>query len=209
MNLSQLNDLDLGNVGAWPGPAKALAMLVLAGGILAAGYALDTRGMREELAGVQAQEADLLAEFGKRQTVIANLEAYRAQLSEMQDSLDSMLRQLPTGTEMPDLLEDISNTGVINGLVFDRFKPESEAPQEFYATQPISIRARGTYHQFGAFLSGVSALPRIVTVGTVAIVRPEKKDTRQSSAGAPELVLEATLNTYRYRDEFTTGGNQK
>ncbi len=209
MNLSQLNDLDLGNVGAWPAAAKALAMLVLSAGILAAGYALDTRGMRDELASVQSQEGDLLKEFSRRQTVIANLDAYRAQLAEMQESLDSMLRQLPTSTEMPDLLEDISNTGIINGLVFDRFKPEAEVPQEFYATQPISIRARGTYHQFGAFLSGVSALPRIVTVGNVAIVKPEGKDVRADASGAPELVLEATLNTYRYRDEFGGEGSQK
>lgn len=207
MNLSQLNDLDLANVGAWPTAAKALAMVVLTAGILAAGYALDTRGMRDELTSVQSQEAALLQEFSRRQTVIANLDAYRAQLAEMQDSLDSMLRQLPTGTEMPDLLEDISNTGIVNGLVFDRFKPEAEVPHEFYATQPISIRARGTYHQFGAFLSGVSALPRIVTVGNVAIIKGDSKDVRTGASGAPELVLEATLNTYRYRDEFSGEGS--
>jgi type IV pilus assembly protein PilO len=184
-------------------------LLLLAAAILAAGYALDTRGMRDQLASVQGQEANLLTEFAKRQTVIANLDAYRAQLDEMQESLDSMLRQLPTGTEMPDLLEDISNTGTLNGLVFDRFKPEPEAPQEFYATQPISIRARGTYHQFGAFLSGVSALPRIVTVGNVAITKPDGKDSKTRVGGAPELVLEATLNTYRYRDEFSTEVKKK
>ena len=209
MNLSDLNELDLSSVGSWPPAAKAVAMLVLTAGILAAGYALDTQGMRDELAKVQSQEADLVKEFSKRQTVIANLDAYRAQLEEMQDSLDSMLRQLPTSTEMPDLLEDISNTGILNGLVFDRFKPEPEVPQEFYATQPISIRARGTYHQFGAFLSGVSALPRIVTVGNVSISKPNGNSTRMGAGGAPELILEAILNTYRYRDEFAAEGKKK
>ena len=195
MNLSDINDLQLDNVGAWPLAAKAAVMALLFGAVLTAGYMLDTRDQREALARVQAEEPQLLSEFLKKQKVIANLEAYRAQLAEMEESLQSMLRQLPTKTEMPDLLEDISNTGLINGLTFDRFKPEGEAPKEFYAVQPLSIRARGTYHQLGAFLSGVSALPRIVTEGNLKI------DSAKNEENLDELVLETNLNTYRYLDD--------
>ena len=202
MNISELNDLDLTDIGNWPAVGKAAVLVLIMAAVIGAGYYFDTQHMRLQLQQVQGEEQKLLKEFHKRQRVIANLEAYRAQLAEMEKSLASMLRQLPTRTEMPDLLEDISNTGLINGLVFDRFKPESERPQEFYATQPISIRARGTYHQFGAFLSGVSALPRIVTVGNLKIGNGKKgagndKDDRETE----ELVLEASLNTYRYLDE--------
>lgn len=201
MNLSDINDLQLDNVGAWPVAAKIAIVVLLFSAVLTAGYMLDTRDQREALARVQAEEPTLLAEFLKKQKVIANLEAYRAQLAEMEQSLKSMLRQLPTRTEMPDLLEDISNTGLINGLTFDLFKPEGEAPREFYAVQPLSIRARGTYHQLGAFLSGVSALPRIVTVGNLKINAGAK------TTDEDELVLEANLNTYRYLDD-DTGGTQ-
>jgi type IV pilus assembly protein PilO len=195
MNLSDINDLQLDNVGSWPLAAKAAVMALLLSAVLTAGYMLDTRDQREALERVQAEEPRLLAEFLKKQRVIANLEAYRAQLAEMEESLQSMLRQLPTRTEMPDLLEHISNTGLINGLTFDRFKPEAEAPKEFYAVQPLSIRARGSYHQLGAFLSGVSALPRIVTVGNLKI------DSAKNAENPDELVLETNLNTYRYLDD--------
>jgi len=202
MNLSDLNDLQLDNVGGWPVAAKIAIMALLFGAVLTAGYMLDTRDQREALAKVQAEEPGLLAEFLKRQKVIANLEAYRAQLAEMEQSLQSMLRQLPTRTEMPDLLENISDTGLMNGLTFDLFKPEGEAPREFYAVQPLSIRARGTYHQLGAFLSGVSALPRIVTVGNLRIA------SAAGSGNEDELVLETNLNTYRYLDDETGGPQQ-
>ncbi len=201
MNISELNDLDLDNIGRWPAAIKAVVVLLLVAGVLIAGYMLDTKDMIEQLARVQTEEGKLVREFKKRQRVVANLEAYEAQLEEMQISLDSMLRQLPTQTEMPDLLENISDTGLVNGLTFDRFKPLAEIPQEFYATQPISIQARGTYHQFGSFLSGVSALPRIVTVGDLK-VRPVKNDSGKKdgsdAAVGEELVMEATLATYRY-----------
>ncbi len=203
MNLSELNDLDFDSIGTWPITAKIGALILLMAAVLAGGYMLDTKDMRAELERVQKEESRLLSEFRKKQTVIANLDAYREQLAEMQESLQAMLRQLPTKTEMPDLLENISDTGLINGLTFNRFKPESETPQEFYATQPISIQARGSYHQFGAFLSGVSALPRIVTVGNIKIVGAKKdfSNPARSETNPDELLLEANLNTYRYLEE--------
>ncbi len=206
MNLSDLNDLDLENLGSWPTPIKAVVIILLVAAVLVAGYMLDTKDMMAQLERVNQQEGSLLREFERRQTVVANYDAYKAQLEELQQSLDSMLRQLPTRTEMPDLLENISDTGLINGLVFDRFKPLGEVPQEFYATQPISIRARGTYHQFGSFLSGVSALPRIVTVENLRVTpvksNPNQELTIEEGMG-DELQLEANLATYRYLDDST------
>jgi len=206
VNLSDLNDLDLENLGSWPTPIKAVVIILLVAAVLVAGYMLDTKDMMAQLERVNQQEGSLLREFERRQTVVANYDAYKAQLEELQQSLDSMLRQLPTRTEMPDLLENISDTGLINGLVFDRFKPLGEVPQEFYATQPISIRARGTYHQFGSFLSGVSALPRIVTVENLRVTpvksNPNQELTIEEGMG-DELQLEANLATYRYLDDST------
>lgn len=204
MNLSDLNDLDFENIGTWPAPIKAVVILLLVAAVSVAGYMLDTKDMMAQLARVQQQEGTLLREFKRRQTVVANFEAYKAQLEEMRQSLDSMLRQLPTRTEMPDLLENISDTGLVNGLTFDRFKPLGEVPQEFYATQPISIRARGTYHQFGAFLSGVSALPRIVTVENLKVTPVKNSPGQQLPVGegtGDQLQLEANLATYRYLDD--------
>ena len=206
MNLSDLNDLDFDNIGAWPTPIKAVVVLLLLAAVLVAGYMLDTKDMMAQLERVQQQEGTLLSEFKRRQTVVANFEAYKAQLEEMEQSLASMLRQLPTRTEMPDLLENISDTGLINGLIFDRFKPLAEIPQEFYATQPISIRARGTYHQFGSFLSGVSALPRIVTVENLKVTPVKKNPNQELPVGdgmGDQLHLEASLATYRYLDDTT------
>ena len=208
MNLSELKDLDLSdldleNVGAWPPVIKGLAVIILMGLVLAGGYYMDTADMIKRWEREEAKEQDLRDQFERQQKVVANLPAYRAQVTEMERALDGMLRQLPTRTEMPDLLEDISNSGRINGLVFERFKPEREIPKEFYAEQPISIRAKGTYHQFGAFLSGVSALPRIVTVGSIRVEEASQPSGEDAELANTEnlLVMESTLRTYRYVDE--------
>jgi type IV pilus assembly protein PilO len=200
MKASDLKNLEFENIGQWPWPLRAIILAGLLAGGIGLGYTLDTRGMLERLESVVEKEHVLRAEFERRQRVIANIDQVRAQLEEGKAQLDDMLRQLPTRTEMPDLLEDISNTGRVNGLIFDRFKPESEVPREFYSTQPISIRARGTYHQFGAFLSGVSSLPRIVTVANLAIREPRGGRDAELKLDN-ELILEATLHTYRYLED--------
>lgn len=204
MNLAELKNLDFEDIGNWPPIVKIIATALLVAAVLVAGYMLDTKEMRSRLEKVEHDELALIKEFRKRQKVVANFESYRTQLTEMEENLDTLLRQLPTKTEMPDLLENISNTGIVNGLIFDRFKPESEVPHEFYAKQPISIRARGTYHQFGAFLSGVSALPRIVTVGSLKIGpgnESKKRRGQKEMLTDEQLVLEAKLTTFRYIDE--------
>ena len=200
MNLSDLNDLDFSTAGTWPLPIKIFALLIVIAAVGGIGYWYDTTEQLMELEKVERVELQKRQEFERLQKVVANLDAYRAQIEELEAMLQVMLKQLPTRTEMPDLLEDISNTGRRNGLAFELFKPEMEQPRDFYAAKPISIRARATYHQFSAFVSSIAALSRIVTVENANIVDTEAGQTDQ---GVPSesLLIEAKLQTYRYLDE--------
>ncbi|MGB5201020.1 MAG: type 4a pilus biogenesis protein PilO [Sedimenticolaceae bacterium] len=193
MNMQELNELDFSNIGDWPAVIKAILILILAGAVGTAWYFLDTEDQYKELARVEATEKDLRQDFETKQAKAANLEAYRAQLAEMEESFGAMLRQLPNRTEVADLLVDVSQTGLAAGLEFELFQPQAEVPKDFYAELPIKIRVVGTYHEFGEFVSGLAALPRIVTIHDVQI------SPRQNNPG--ELVLEALARTYRYLDE--------
>ena len=193
MNMQELNELDLSNIGEWPGVVKAILILILMGGVGAAWYFLDIEDQYKQLKQVENTEKDLRLDFEGKQAKAANLEAYRAQLAEMEESFGAMLRQLPNRTEVADLLVDVSQTGLASGLEFELFQPQPEVPKDFYAELPIKIRVIGTYHEFGEFVSGLAALPRIVTIHDVDI-KPRGK------AGA-QLVMEATARTYRYLDE--------
>jgi type IV pilus assembly protein PilO len=203
MNFSDLNDLDFSNTGSWPTPIKVIAIVFVMAIVGAAGYWFDTKDLLVDLEGVQNQELQLKNEFKEKQKVVANIEVYRARLEELRGLLATMLEQLPTKTEMPDLLEAISDTGKVNGLIFDRFEPRSEEPKEFYAAVPIAIEARATYHQFGAFISSISALDRIVTLESASLSNPEKTRGRgnEDLLNESDLVIKATLQTYRYLDE--------
>jgi type IV pilus assembly protein PilO len=193
MNMQELNELDLSNLGEWPGLVKAILILILMGGVGAAWYFLDIEDQYKQLKRVENTEKDLRLDFEGKQAKAANLEAYRAQLAEMEESFGAMLRQLPNRTEVADLLVDVSQTGLASGLEFELFQPQPEVPKDFYAELPIKIRVIGTYHEFGEFVSGLAALPRIVTIHDVQI-KPRGKEGAQ-------LVMEATARTYRYLDE--------
>ena len=193
MNMQELNELDLSNIGEWPGVVKAILIVILMGGVGAAWYFLDIEDQYKQLKQVENTEKDLRLDFEGKQAKAANLEAYRAQLAEMEESFGAMLRQLPNRPEVADLLVDVSQTGLASGLAFELFQPQPEVPKDFYAELPIKIRVIGTYHEFGEFVRGLAALPRIVTIHDVEI-KPRGK------AGA-QLVMEATARTYRYLDE--------
>jgi len=193
MNMQELNELDLSNIGEWPGVVKAILILILMGGVGTAWYFLDIEDQYKQLKRVENTEKDLRLDFESKQAKAANLEAYRAQLAEMEESFGAMLRQLPNRTEVADLLVDVSQTGLASGLEFELFQPQPEVPKDFYAELPIKIRVIGTYHEFGEFVSGLAALPRIVTIHDVQI-KPRGK------AGS-QLLMEATARTYRYLDE--------
>ena len=215
MNLSEinLNDIDLREAGDWPWVGKIVLVVLVIAAVLGAGYYFFTSDRLEELDRVTREEQQLRQEFIEKQRVAANLESFRAQLKQMEAELEVMLRQLPTGTEMPDLLEDVSSTGKKNGLDFELFKPETEQPRDFYAAKPITIKAQGTYHQFGAFVSGVAALSRIVTLENATLASASGKAVKGSkkAGDAESLSIQATLQTYRYMDEADApaAGQQK
>jgi type IV pilus assembly protein PilO len=206
MKFPELNNLDFNNAGNWPPLAKTIAVIAIMAAVAGLGYWYSIRPSLDMLDSTRGKERPLRQEFIDKQRVMANLEAYRAQLNTMQETFNTMLRQLPTRTEMPDLLEDISNTGKKNGLNFELFKPEDEQMREFYAAKPISIKARASYHKLGEFISNIAVLPRIVTLQSISLTEPPEPAGRKAQAGKTEeksksLLIEATLQTYRYLDE--------
>lgn len=194
MNLQELNELDFGNVGDWPLPIKLVLVLLLCAAVGVGGYFGLITDQEDQLARVQREEQDLRAEFEQKQGRAANLENYKKQLALMEESFGAMRRQLPDKTEVADLLVDVSQTGLAAGLEFELFQPQNEVPKEFYAELPIKLRVKGSYHEFGEFISGLASLPRIVTIHNVQI-EPER------GKGARGLTMEATAKTYRYLDE--------
>jgi type IV pilus assembly protein PilO len=200
MNLSDINNLDLSNIASWPQPVRVFIVVLVFAAVLGLGYWLDIKDQRATLQKAEAQEMELRQTFEVKARKAANLSAYEQQLVEMKESFGAMLRQLPNKTEVAELLVDISQTGLAAGLEFELFKPQSEVPREFYAELPISIRVKGNYHEFGSFISGVAALPRIVTVHDINIA-PQKDG---------ELSMDILAKTYRYldEDEVQEGGAQ-
>jgi type IV pilus assembly protein PilO len=198
MTLDELRSLDYNDPGGWPLPIKIVAIALLCVAVLGAGYWFDTRNQLVHLDSAQKKEIKLKSTYEAKMRKAVNLDAYKAQMKEMKRSFGAMLRQLPGKTEIADLLVDISQAGIANGLEFELFKPETEVPAEFYAELPIKIKVTGTYHQFGKFVSDVAALPRIVTLHDISI-KPIK-----SKKGKAELVMDATAKTYRYLEEGET-----
>ncbi|MEN8213247.1 MAG: type 4a pilus biogenesis protein PilO [Pseudomonadota bacterium] len=189
MNLSELNNLDFSNMGGWPGAAKAVMMILLAGAIAGGWYYFDTRDQLATLERYQKEEGALKSEFLVKQDKVLNFEIYKKQLEEMKKDFAQMLRQLPDKSEIADLLVDVSQTGLAAGLEFELFQPLSEQAKDFYVELPIKIKVIGDYHEFGDFVSGLAALPRIITMHDIKI--------SQRGNGA-NLVMETTGKTYRY-----------
>ncbi|MCW8851166.1 MAG: type 4a pilus biogenesis protein PilO [Gammaproteobacteria bacterium] len=194
INLSDLDVEDLKKIGTAPLPVKIAIVVVLCIGLAVAGYFLHTTKQKAELDKVIAEEQQLRNIFSGKQAKAANLEAYKQQLEEMRTSFGTLLRQLPNETEIETLLTDISQTGISSGLEIDYFKPEGLRPKEFYSEYPIKLKVTGNYHEFAEFISGVAALPRIVTVQNIAIKPSDSKDS-------VKLTMELTAITYQYLDE--------
>lgn len=197
-----LKNLDFNNAGAWPPPVKAFFCALVAALILFLGWYLFVADQRVQLEGLERKEAELRGEFEIKQGKAVNLEPLKQQLAEMEIMLQQMLRQLPSKTEMPDLIVDISQTALASGIQNELFKPEAETRKEFYAEKPIKLRMVGTYHQFGAFISGVASLPRVVIM-TMHDISLKPRPGEKIASG--QLMLEGTVKTYRYLDESETG----
>lgn len=200
MNIAQLNELEFSNIGAWPRPVKAVTVLVVCVLVLGAGYWFDIRHQRERLGVIAKKEQELKQTLIVKQGKAVNLDAYKQQSEEMKKSFGAMVRQLPNRTEVAELLVDVSQTGLANGLEFELFQPTEEIPKEFYAELPIKLRVIGHFHEFGNFVSGLAALPRIVTLHDIQISRRAEGRGKEAE-DASLLVMGATAKTYRYLDE--------
>jgi type IV pilus assembly protein PilO len=198
--LEELRNLDRNDIGRWPPLFRGLLIgIIFVVVTLLLSYYFVWTNQRPELLRVQQEEQDLRNTFEQKQRKAANFEAYKQQLAEMTRTFGAMLRQLPGETEVPSLLEDITQTGLAAGLDEKLFQPMPEVRRDFYAELPIKIRLAGSYHELGSFVSDIAALPRIVTLHDIEI-RPVSKDS------VDELVLDLTAKTYRYLDEDESQG---
>ncbi|MHA6205151.1 type 4a pilus biogenesis protein PilO [Dyella soli] len=204
--LSDLQNLDRNNIGGWPKSIKIFFTGLLFALVVFLGWYLYISDQQASLEQAAAKEEQLKQEFSQKQAKSVNLEALQQQLDEMQDMLRQLLRQLPSKTEMPELLVDISQTALSAGLETELFQPGPESPKDFYAEKPIQLRMVGTYHQFGTFISGVASLPRVVilTLHDVSLT-PKNKDAKDPKGAAAAanglLVLQGTVKTYRYLED--------
>ena len=187
-----VNSLDFDNVGSWPIAIKLLIWALLIAVVLAAGYYYHIEELQVQLAKVEAQELELKKDFEKKAFQAANLDAYRQQMVEMEESFGALVSQLPSDTEVPGLLEDITNKGLLNGLDISSIDLQKETAREFYVELPIAINASGSYHDLGAFISGMAGLPRIVTLHDFTIT--------SSGNDANHLRMNIVAKTYRYKD---------
>ena len=185
------NDLqDLDTMGVWPAPVKALIVIVIFSSCLAAGYFFHIQNLQSSLQTATAEEVTVRAEFEAKAFLASNLEEYRAQTVEMEDSFTELLRQLPSRTEVPGLVDDVTATGEGSGLEISNIVLAPEAVEEFYIELPIDIDVVGDYHDFGTFVSGVASLDRIVTLHDFTI----------KARGDSFLDMSIVAKTYRYRD---------
>ncbi|HET8941415.1 MAG TPA: type 4a pilus biogenesis protein PilO [Rudaea sp.] len=204
MKLSDFRNLDRNNIGGWPQGVKLTFCFIVIALLVLAGWWFFISDQQDTLTQKQGQEKQLKVQFSEKQAKVVNFDALKQQLDEMRDMLRQLLRQLPSKTEMPELLVDISQTALSAGIEVQLFKPEAETVKEgFYAEQPITLRMLGTYHQFGTFISGVAALPRVVilTMHNVSLKPAGGK------AGPGQLLLEGSVRTYRYVEDDTSTGN--
>ena len=199
MTFDELKNLDWRDPGRWPLPVRlgAIGIWFLAA-FLVVGYFFVWQAQQPELDRFEADEQKLRNEFREKHGKAVNLELYKQQLADIERSFGAMLRQLPGKTEVPNLLVDISQTGLAAGLQQQLFQPLNQQNRDFYAELPIKIRLVGSYHQFGAFVSGIAALPRIVTLHDVQITQANKNG---GAGGFDQLQMELTAKTYRYLDE--------
>ena len=196
-SLEDVNNIDINDIkhiGTAPPIIKGFLIILLCVIVAVAGYFLVTTPKLEELKKVEKEELNLKSVFDEKAAKAANLDAYKQQLDEMRQSFGALLRQLPNKTEIETLLTDISQTGISSGLELELFKPDGLIPKDFYAEYPIKLRVTGRYHQFAQFVSGVAALPRIVTLQDIQI-EPAEKDS------GVKLAMELTAVTYQYLDE--------
>ncbi len=206
-DLQNIDGESFSRIGTAPIAARGFLILLACAAVVAAMFHFMVTPQFDKLETAKQQEMALRTKFDTEQAKAANRSAYVEQLEEMKKTFNVMLRQLPNKTDIESLLVDLSQTSVASGLEVEFFKPENEISREFYAEYPISISVTGQYHKFGKFVSGLAALPRIVTLSNIDISDVTKKvpgqaeNEQQSSGGARKLKMDLVATTYRYIEE--------
>lgn len=203
---SSFGSLDPQNMGNWPWPVKITILIFAMLMTLLLAYFLVVRPVMEEIDGARTQEETLLSEYKDKDSKLRNLQLYEVQVNQMEETFGQLLRQLPKESEIPGLIEDINYTGIGSGMQFNDIKVESEISREFFIELPISIKGQGDYHAFGGFISGLAALPRIVTVHDFDIV---PVTTTKDSSEVPVLNMTLQARTYRYNDQVDPKNSSK
>ena len=191
LNDFDINDLDINNAGIWPTPVKVIVALIVFGLILGGGYWFFIKDQYAELERVEQKEQQLRETYENKAYQVANLDVFKSQMVEMEETFGALVRQLPSETEVPGLLEDITNTALGSGLDLQEIKLQGERQRDFYSELPINIRVVGSYHELATFVSSVAGLPRIVTLHDLKI-SPVGGDGEQ-------LNMQVLARTYRYR----------
>ncbi|AMX01357.1 type IV pilus inner membrane component PilO [Microbulbifer thermotolerans] len=197
LNELDINDIDFSRVGVWPLAGRVALLIVIAAVLIAGGYYVLISDRYQQLELAANKEQELFTQFERKSFEAANLDAYREQLAEMEDIFGALLKQLPKDTEVPGLLEDIDEYGRGSGLTIKKVQLENEQVGEFYVELPIRIEVEGGYHEFGAFVSGIAGMPRIVTLHDFDI------KTSKDSGALLSMVINA--KTYRYKDQGEEG----
>ena len=191
LNEFDINDLDMNNAGIWPAPVKGIVLLLVFGLIMGGGYWFFIKDQFAQLDRVESTELELRKNYESKAYQVANLGVFKAQMVEMEETFGALVRQLPSETEVPGLLEDITNTALGSGLALQEVKLQPEQKRDFYSELPINIRMSGSYHELAAFVSNVASLPRIVTLHDLTI--------KPTGAGNDQLDMQVVARTYRYR----------
>ena len=191
LNEFDINDLDVNNAGIWPAPIKFIVILIIFGLMAGGGYWFFIKDQYAQLERVERTEQDLRKTYEEKAYQVANLEVFKAQMAEMEETFGALVRQLPSETEVPGLLEDITNTALGNGLALQEVKLQPEQRRDFYSELPINIRVSGSYHELASFVSSVASLPRIVTLHDLTI--------KPTGGDGERLDMQVVARTYRYR----------
>lgn len=191
MNEFDLGDLDVNNAGIWPTPVKVIVALIIFGLCLGGAYWFLVKDRYAQLERVERQEAELRQQYESKAYQVANLEVFKQQMAEMEETFGALVRQLPSDTEVPGLLEDITNTALGSGLELRQIALQAEVRRDFYVELPINIQVTGAYHELASFVSSVAGLPRIVTLHNFTI--------QPRSGNADQLDMQVVARTYRYR----------
>jgi type IV pilus assembly protein PilO len=201
LNDLDLNDIDLNNIGSWPLAGKLFILILVASLVIAGSYWFHIKGLGETYETEVKQEKTLKEDFEQKAFKVANLEAYKQQMVEMEETFGALLRQLPSDTEVAGLLEDITHTGLGSGLKFEKIALQPEVAKEFYIELPFKITVEGTYHELGSFVSGVASLPRIVTLHDLNIRYSTEEGNKENV-----LIMDILAKTYRYNEKNKRGG---